>query len=762
MILAIAIGIAGIAGMGLSLAVRQQRMLVWQRSLVAFRLIVPADLSASQVTGWLTTVAASTHPVPLGFRPLPPVAVEIVASAHGITHYLLVARSETGKLLAGVRAGLPGARIEAAPEYPSMAFRPRLAAEATLTSDRRPLATRRAETAATALLAALQPVPGGSEIRYQLLMTSAGTPARVTAPEHGGSGWLRRLEGGPPGDSEAVQAARAKQEEALLRAVVRLGIAAPSQAQAKALIGRVWPTLHVSNAPSVHLQRRFLPSGVVGDRLVRRAYPLTRWPLLLNAAEGVALVGLPVGHATLPGLAHGAARQLPPPHDLPARGLVVGMSNYPGLTNRPLALGADDRLRHTFVLGPTGSGKSWLLARMILQDIAANRGVFAVDPKGDLIADILARVDERDAERIVVLDASRRDQPIGFNVLARTGSEEERELTVDAVLHVFKEIWAAFWGPRSDQVLRSALSTLVHARAADGSAMTLCELLPLLMQPAFRRFVTGQPSLPATLRPFWQMYEELSDGGRLQAIGPVANKVEAFTGRTPIRLLLGQSEGLDLTSIFRERRVVLISLAKGTLGSETANLLGALLVSSLWQATMERVRTPAERRTPTFAYIDEAADIMRLPIALADMLAQARGLGLGIIAATQLIDQVPNTVKAALLGTVRTQLTFAVEHDDAVVLARRFAPLSVDDLTGLGPFEIAIRPCLHGVTAAPVTGTTLPLDAPVREAEALAAASRLRYGTPRADVEAALLGRVDVPRARGSRRFGREPEGGDS
>lgn len=330
---------------------------------------------------------------------------------------------------------------------------------------------------------------------------------------------------------------------------------------------------------------------------------------------------------------------------------------------------------------------------------------------------------------------------------------------MDGVLTVFKEIWAPFWGPRSDQVMRAALSTLVHTRGADGSAMTLCELMPLLTQPAFRRFVIGQASLPASLRPFWQWFDQISDGERLQAIGPVNNKVDAFTGRLPIRLMLGQSTGLDLTSIFRERRVVLVSLAKGTLGSETANLMGALLVSSLWQATMARVRVPADRRAPAFAYIDEAADIMRLPIALSDMLAQARGLGLGITAATQLIAQVPESVKAAMLGTVRTQISFAVEYDDAVVLTRRFAPLSVDDLTNLGPHEIALRPCLNGVTVAPVTGTTLPLDAPIRDDDALAAASRQRYGTPRADVETALKNRLDVQPANGGGRFGRQSGG---
>ncbi len=601
----------------------------------------------------------------------------------------------------------------------------------------------------------------GSEVRYQLIMTSAGTPPRVPAPKEKQNGWAAWWEGTLPSDAEAVQAARAKAREVLLRAVLRVGVAAPTQSQAQALFGRVWPVLHTTNAPSVRIRRRWLPSSVIVERLSRRTYPITRWPMLLNASEAAALVGLPIGSNRLPGLPLGAARQLPPPSSMPTRGLVVGVSNYPGLTSRQLALRTSDRLRHMFVLGPTGSGKSWLLARMILQDIEAGYGIVVIDPKGDLVTDVLSRIGDHDAERVGVLDASKRDQPIGFNVLAGNSSEEARELTVDAVLHVVKEIWAAFWGPRSDQVIRASLTTLVHARGADGSVLTLCELLPLLTQPAFRHFVVGQPGLPDSVRAFWQWYEQLSDGERSQAIGPVLNKVEAFTGRTPIRLMLGQSQGFDFGSVLRERQVALISLAKGSLGSETAALLGALLVSSLWQTTTSRVRIPAERRRPVFAYIDEAADIMRLPLPLADMFAQARGLGLGIVAATQLIAQVPESVKAALLGTVRTQLTFAVEHDDASVLAKRFSPLNADELTSLGAYEIALRPCLNGVTAAPVTGLTLPLGSATRDGDELAAASRARHGRPRADVEAALRARVQV-RSTSSTRFGREAHGGSS
>jgi hypothetical protein len=152
---------------------------------------------------------------------------------------------------------------------------------------------------------------------------------------------------------------------------------------------------------------------------------------------------------------------------------------------------------------------------------------------------------------------------------------------------------------------------------------------------------------------------------------------------------------------------------------------------------------------------------MRLPLPLAEMLAQARGLGLGIIAATQLIAQVPESVKAALLGTVRTQLTFAVEHDDAALLAKRFAPLTAEELTSLATFEIALRPCLNGVTAAPVTGLTLPLGPATRDVDDLAAVSRQRHGQPRADVEAAMRARIQVA-STSSSRFGRETHGGRS
>jgi hypothetical protein len=208
--------------------------------------------------------------------------------------------------------------------------------------------------------------------------------------------------------------------------------------------------------------------------------------------------------------------------------------------------------------------------------------------------------------------------------------------------------------------------------------------------------------------------------------------------------MLGQSEGVNFEDMFRRGKVILVNLAKGDLGEETGNLLGALVISELWKATLARVRVPSEKRKPCFAYIDEAQDIVRLPLPIADMLAQARGFKLGLTLANQYLSQLPEAVRNAVLGTVRTQIGFAVEYDDAKILEKRFSPLTADDLSGLPAFELAMRPCVGAQTLAPVTGVSLPLDEPITDGPAVAKASRQRHGLPRADVEAALQARIDV------------------
>lgn len=731
--------VSGLALGGAIVAARLLDGIGWRRSLQSYRLRMPVGLTAEDVARWLATVVAGG-----GSRwrllDAPPVGVETVATRAGIDVFLLVPSSRDVAVLASLRAALPGVRVEAQPEYLQSQPRWQAAAELRLTGLTRPLAHQRAEATVAAFLAALQPLPVNAVVRTQWLFSGSRTPHPSTlATEPDGS--LLLLAAASSRDVEAIRAERLKHAEPLLRACCRIGVAASSRGHAAALLDRVVGALRLMDAPGVNIQRRLLPAWWAAEGLTKRALPLLAWPLLLNTREAAGLIGLPIGEIHLPGLQLGAARQLPPSPAMAQRGAALGVSNYPGMEQRPLVLTNRDRLRHSWIIGPTGAGKSTLMGNLIVQDMQRGDAVIVIDARGDLIPDVLSRVPEDRHSDVIVLDPTNVLKPVGFNVLQ--ASPGNPELAVDHVLHVLHELFHSSWGPRTADVLRAGLLTLVHTTAQDGTAFTLVELPTLLTNPRFRHSVTDQRSMPIGLVDFWQWYENLSSAERASVIGPVLNKIRGFVLREPLRLLLGQSSGLDLTDIFVKRRLLLVPLSRGTLGAETTQLVGSLLMASLWQTALARVAVPVEKRRPAWLYVDEFQETVRLPLDLADMLSQARGLGLGLTLAHQYLGQLPDSVKTAVFGTARTHLTFQCGYDDATTLARAFAPLTRDDLMGLESYEIALRPCIGGRTAGAVTGTTLPLPAATTDGRTLAAASQARYGVPAGKVEAAIAKRVE-------------------
>jgi hypothetical protein len=578
----------------------------------------------------------------------------------------------------------------------------------------------------------LQPLAPGQRIRISWLLAGTTTPHPASlatlAPD------LARFR-------------RAKQRSPLLRACGRITIGGAPPQIARALLYRVYSTMRVLDAPGAALVRRMLPWRVVAARMRDHSIPLTVWPAVLNADELAGLLGFPIDGVNAVGLSVTTARQLPPAPDFPRHGLVLARSNYPEMSARSLALRQVDRLSHLWLLGPTGTGKSTLIANMAIQDARAGYGLVVIDPKSDLCDDILARLPEQRRDDVIVLNPAATDRPIGFNILQAARDEHSRELVVDNVVRIFAEVWKASFGPRTTDVLRNALLSLTAARAADGAAFTLAEVAPLLENPAFRGFVTSQTAVPATVRSFWSAYEGMSAGERAQTIAPSLNKLRALTTRTGLRLMLGQSEGLDVSDVFTKRRILLVSLNKGVVGSETASLAGSLVMASLWNAALKRAGIPAAARRPAWAYLDEFQDILRIGGDIADALSQARALGFGLTLAHQYLGQLPPALQTAVMSTVRSSVTFQLDHDDAKSLERRFLPnLTADDLMGMRAYEAVLRLCVDGQTRPPVTGHTLPLSEPSQDAFALIEASRERYGTARADVEAALRSRVDSGR----------------
>jgi len=693
---------------------------LWRRQLVAHQLELPRDLTHAQVSSWLAALGSATRHIP--------VVIEIEADNNGIRHFLLAPRRHMRMLLNQVRSLLPGVRAELAPEHLAIEPVVRAAGELRVTSTSHPLGHERASSMSAALLAALQPLAPGQRIRVSWLL--AGT----TTPHPAG---LRQLA------PDLARFRRLKQRTPLLRASGRISITGTPPRIARALLYRVYSTMRILDAPGAALVRRILPWRVVAARVRDRSIPLTLWPAILNTDELAGLLGIPFDGNTSVGLSQSSARQVPPSPDFPRRGLLLAHSNYPGMEDRPLALRQADRLKHLWLLGPTGTGKSTLIANMAIQDARTGYGLVVIDPKTDLVDDILARLPAERGADVIALNPAMTNQPIGFNILGSAESEHSRELVADNVVRIFAEVWKASFGPRTTDVLRNALLTLTAAKAADGSVFTLAEIAPLLENPGFRRFVTSQPTVPQGVRSFWQAYETMSAGERGQTIAPSLNKLRALTTRTSLRLILGQSTGIDISHVFTKRRILLVSLNKGMVGAETAALFGSLLVASLLNATLKRAEVAPAMRYPVWAYLDEFQDVLRIGSDVADALSQARAFGLGLVLAHQFLGQLPPALQTAVISTVRSSVTFQLDRDDARVLAPRVSPaLTVDDLMGLRAYEAVMRLSVDGQTRPPVTGRTLPLSEPTQDALTLATESRLQFGTPRAVVEAALQARV--------------------
>jgi len=702
----------------------------------AYRLTFPYELTPAQVLAFTRSLGGLLPPWwqrIIGGSPA--VTFEVRADSSGIRHRLLVPTGAAEYVLSQLWAALPGVRIEAEddPEQ-DVSFTDAL--ELRLAGSQAQLKVDAPETIAAGLLATLQPLRRDEAAVVQWIVTPTSQP-RPLPPL---TGKLSFLLGGRQEGQFSLNldpTTREKLAEPPLLGVCRLGVRAGNLARSRQLLRRLLGAMHAGTAPGVSFRRRWLPGEVVAPRIARRAVPLLSWPCSLNALELAAFLGVPMRGSQLPGLTLTGTRQLAPAASIPRRGRVLGRATFPG-SERSLAISVADSLRHLHVIGPTGVGKSTLLTNLAAHDMAAGRGVIVVDPKGDLVTDVLERVPAGRVGDVVLLDPTDAERPVGFNLLA--GAHEAPELVSDHVVSIFRHLYSAFWGPRTDDILRAALLTLAHQ-----PGMTLAEV-PLLLTGGngFRRRLLGRLDDPVALEPFWAWYEGMSPGERAQAIGPVMNKLRTFLLRRRLRNVIGQADStFSMEAVLAERKILLVSLAKGLLGEDAAALLGSAVLARLWQAVQGRAALPANQRTPVFCHIDEFQDYLNLPTSLADVLAQARGYGFGLTLAHQHLGQLPPALRQAVLANARSRVVFQTAATDAAALAREFAPhLDAADLQGLGPFEAVAAIASGNRVSPPTSMATVPASEPTGQGQTARALSRQRHGRPLGEVERSMRERI--------------------
>ncbi|MFF4257923.1 type IV secretory system conjugative DNA transfer family protein [Streptomyces sp. NPDC001663] len=409
----------------------------------------------------------------------------------------------------------------------------------------------------------------------------------------------------------------------------------------------------------------------------------------------------------VPGLQRAGARAVSPPPGIAPPGpqaKPIGLSDAAG--RRPVALWTADARQHIHLLGATGSGKSHLLAHMILADAEAGRGQVVVDPKGDLVMDVLARLPEHLGDKVVLLDADSRWHPPILNPL--DGADTAR--TVDNLVSIFSRVYAAYWGPRTDDILRAGLLTL---RALPGTPL-LTDLLKLLSHDGFRKSAMVQTE-DDVLRGFWSWYDELSSAARAQITAPLMNKLRGFLLRPFVRqTLAGGPSTVDMDHLLDSGGLCLVRVTRGALGPETAHLIGSVVVARTWQAATRRASVPQDQRRDASLYIDEAHHFLNLPYPLEDMLAEARGYRLSLTLAHQYLRQLPRELEEGISTNARTKIFFNSSPEDARILARHTEPrLTAHDLSNLDAFHVAVRPVLHGTEAPAFTAVTMPLPPPV-------------------------------------------------
>lgn len=393
-----------------------------------------------------------------------------------------------------------------------------------------------------------------------------------------------------------------------------------------------------------------------------------------------------------------------------------------------------NRSGHMYILGKTGTGKSTLIQNMAASDIRRGHGMALIDPHGDLVEAVLASIPKCRIKDVIYFNPADLEYPIAFNPLEDV-EPDKRHLVVSGLISVFKKIWADFWGPRMEHILRNAIFTLLEQPGS-----TLLDIPLILTDKTFRDRAIEKVS-NRIVRNFWlQEFEKYSAWLRAEATAPILNKVGQFLATPLIRNIVGQPKSaFNLREAMDSGKILIVNLAKGRIGEDNCSLLGSLLVTKLQLAALSRADTPEEKRRPFHLFIDEIHSFLTL--SFTDILSEARKYKLYLVMGHQYMGQLDERMREAILGNVGTVICFRVGMEDAEHLAKEFYPTFDEiDLVNIPNHHIYLKMMIDGHTSRAFSAVTLP---PARSMtsykEEILALSRKSYGTPREEVEKRVL-----------------------
>lgn len=440
-----------------------------------------------------------------------------------------------------------------------------------------------------------------------------------------------------------------------------------------------------------------------------------------------------------------AGNTAPAPTSLPKEGLKMGSNIYRG-KETPVYMRPEDRLRHFYTIGQTGTGKTNLLKNMIVQDIHAGEGVCMIDPHSNGIDDVLANVPKERAEDVIYFDPAHTERPMGLNMLEYDVSKpDQKTFVVDELFSIFQKLYAAVpesMGPAFEQYFRNA-TMLVTEDPETGN--TLLDVSRVLSDAEYRKLKLSRCNNPVVVQ-FWEEIAEKAGGDTfsLQNVVPyITNKFDVFTANDIMRPIIAQEKSaFDFRDIMDNRKILLVNLSKGRLGERNANLIGLILVGKILQAALSRVDIMStEKPAPFYLYIDEFHNITTPSIAT--ILSEVRKYGLSLNIAHQFIDQLEENIKDAVFGNVGSLAAFRAGTDDAEFLEHQFGPVfTARDISTINNFNAYVKLLVDGVPTKPFSlkADQAPEGNP-EIARKLKELSFMTYGRDRAEIEAEIAAR---------------------
>jgi len=483
------------------------------------------------------------------------------------------------------------------------------------------------------------------------------------------------------------------------------------------------------------------------DFIYRYMPIIKRGTMILNSEELATIFHFPNKTVETHHIKWLNAKSAPAPSEIPNSGLRIGKSVYRGQT-REIFMSNEDRRRHMYIIGKTGTGKSEFLKEMILQDIEEGRGVCAIDPHGEFVEDLLQLMPPERAEDVIYFNPSDLDRPMGMNMM-EVDTEEQQHFVVNSIISLMYKLYdphkTGIIGPRFEHAIRNAMLTIMTKKGT-----TFIELVRILTDPKYVDEMLPYVKDPIVRRYWTDQIAQTADFHKSEVLDYIVSKFGKFITNKTMRNIIGQSESsFNMRKVMDEKKIFLANLSKGVLGEEDAKFLGLILVPKVLTAAMSRQDIPMEQREDFYLYVDEFQNYATEDFAT--ILSEARKYRLNLIVANQFVSQIDEDVKNAVFGNVGTLVSFRVGVPDANFLQHEFSPtFNEHDLTNIEKYHVYIK-TIVGNEPVPPFSMSLEKDMVAikarmnpRLAEMVKQLSRLKFGRDRNEIEVEMKVRAKL------------------